>query len=443
MQSLRRILAALALPLLCAQSGAAGAQQQPLAQSLRIFETLGTIKREYVDPLEEATLVARCMTGMDNWLAARGVPIPPADGPEAYDRIARRFSAVQRSHPDTNFEKLADACLAATVESLDSGSGYLDRERYQLQFGTPGQLAGVGLEFAREGEYTRIVSVIEDTPAARSGLRADDLLVAVDGTSTRGLLMDDVVRLTRGRAGSVVVLDIERAGEKLRFGPVRQLIRLQSVRSALLDGRLAYLRIVQFQANTRERFLAALRDESVKAAGGLAGIVIDVRGNAGGLLDSCAAIAAAFLPESALVLELRGRTPQNQRRMMARPEDYVWAPRDVMLAKLPEPLRNAPLAVLVDGRSAACAEILAAALQDHGRARVIGERTPGHGAVQTLLPGGGGALRLTTARIYRPNGRAVGESPVQPDVEVAGATRASDMGSAADAPLARARDLLR
>ena len=150
---------------------------------------------------------------------------------------------------------------------------------------------------------------------------------------------------------------------------------------------------------------------------GLAGIVLDLRNNSGGLLFSCIALASAFVPESAMVVEMRGRTPSNQRKLYARPADFNGPPRDASIARLAEPLRSAPLAVVVNRRSAACAEILAASLQDQKRATLIGEKTFGHGTVQTILPlGNSTAVKLTTARYYRSNGTAMENNPVTPDV---------------------------
>jgi len=209
----------------------------------------------------------------------------------------------------------------------------------------------------------------------------------------------------------------------------------------MLEDGLLYVRISQFSGNTYERFVTALREESAKLPeGGLAGVIFDLRNNSGGLLDSCVGVATVFLPDKVTVVELRGRTDFNNRKLLARPEDYSWAPRDQMLARLPEPVRRAPLVLLVNRNTAACPEIIAAAMQDHRRARVIGEKTFGHGTVQTILTlPGSSALKLTTARYYRPSGGAIELNPITPDVVLERSDDLFEWGSAADPALPVAR----
>ena len=411
--SARAAAAALLAGLACAAQA-----QQPSAPFLE--SALRAVLREYVDELDEGVLAGRCLDGMQAWLSGRGMRLGPTDAPpmQPVNRVGDLLRRVNLQYSGVDFEKLGDACLKPVADGLDKHSSYLDREGYREIIGT-GPLAGTGLEIAAERGYTKIVSTIDGTPASRADLQRDDLILSVDGTSTLNLPLAEVVKLLRGKAGSTAVLELSRPGAQgtLRREIVRQFIRIETVRAVPLEGRLLYVRISQFQSNTYERFLTVLREQNALVPEGLAGIVLDLRNNSGGLLFSCIALASAFVPESAMVVEMRGRTPSNQRKLYARPADFNGPPRDASIARLAEPLRSAPLAVVVNRRSAACAEILAASLQDQKRATLIGEKTFGHGTVQTILPlGNSTAVKLTTARYYRSNGTAMENNPVTPDV---------------------------
>jgi carboxyl-terminal processing protease len=420
----------------------AAERRTELAQTRRMVDAIRTIRREYVDVLEEGPLADRCADGLRGWLADRSMALAPSDSPPLLpiDQIGDLTRRVGRQYSGIDFEKMADACLKPMVEGLDRLSGYLNADSFrELQVGSGG-LGGIGLELDILGRHTRILSAFENTPASRSDLQRGDLILSIDGIPTGGVALADVVKLMRGKPGSTIVLEISRPGAAgtLRRELTREIIRIQSVRSRLMDDGLLYVRLSQFQDATFENFVKALRSLDGKD---LTGIVLDLRNNPGGLLTSCVAVAAVFLRETEVVVEMRGRTPMNQRKLLARPENDRF--RNTSLNSLPYAVRGAPLAVLVNRRSAACSEILAAALQDHKRAKIVGEKTYGIGTVQTILPmEGRSAMKLTTSRYYRPNGAPMEANPVTPDVALDQGDALIDFGSAADPGLPAARKLL-
>ncbi len=421
----------------------AAERRAELVQTRRMVDAIRTIRREYVDELAEGPLADRCADGLRGWLADRSMALAPAESPPILpiDRIGDLLRRVGRQYSGIEFEKMTDACMKPMLEGLDRLSSYMDAGAFrELQVGSGGGSGGIGLELDIQGQYTRIVSALENTPASRSDLQRGDLILSIDGLSTGGVALNDVVKLMRGKPGSSIVLEISRPGGTgmLRRELTREIIRVQSVRARLLDDGLFYARLSQFQDSTFENFVKALKALDGKD---FAGIVLDLRNNPGGLLTSCVAVASVFLPEHEIVVEMRGRTPMNQRKLLARPENDRF--RDASLKTLPYAVRGAPLVLLVNRRSAACSEILAAALQDHKRAKVIGEKTYGIGTVQTILPlEGRAAMKLTTARYYRPNGAAMEANPVTPDVAVDHGDALIDFGGAADPALPAARKLL-
>jgi carboxyl-terminal processing protease len=434
---------------LTALPGIAAGQTADLARSHsnRVSEVLRRIDTDYVDPVEQGPLVDRCIDGAIAWLAKGNQALEPIPAdPVPGLRVGKLFLEAVRRYPGADLAKLADACLSRVLEGLDKQSNYIDRDSFKdMMASSRGGSAGIGIEIQTEGEQVRIVASIEGTPAARSDLAYNDVIVSVNGIPTQGMSLALVVALLRGAPGSDMVLEIKRPGTAgtLRREFKREIIRVDSVRSGLLEGRLLYVRISQFQSNTRERFLRALRDEAAKLPDGLAGVVLDLRNNPGGLLESCVGVAAAFLPANALIVELRGRNEQNNRKLLARSEDVERFGGVRLATQLPEPLRSVPLVILVNAKSAACSEIVAAAMQDYERAKVIGARTFGIGKVQTIVPlGDSSAMRLSTARYYRPGGAPMENSPVLPDALLELGDDPRVFGSATDPALPAARKLL-
>jgi carboxyl-terminal processing protease len=429
----------------------APARPQPGADSeafRRITDAFQSVRDNYVDELDQRPLATRCITAMEEWMRSAGRALGPAGTPATglpLHHVGHFFERVRAvsGTGGVDYEKLGDACLRSMVGGLDKLSGYLDRSSFrELQVGTRGDIGAIGLELERAGDYTRVVTALDSTPAARADFRPEDIILSIDDNSTKGLELSDVVKLMRGKVGSTIVLSVERKGEAapLRFELQREIIRVQSVRSVPLAGGLLYVRLSQFQERTLEDFAKALSEAHGREAGGLKGLVLDLRHNPGGLLHTCVGVTGLFLAPNTLVVELRGRNEQNNRRMLARQDDYRSYNRSV---PAPGTFRELPLVVVVNRQSAACSEILAAALQDHRRARVLGEKTFGVGTVQTIMPmGNSSALKLTTSRYYRPDGSAMDARPVNPDVAFDTAKRPLVFGAPDDPVIEAARKLL-
>ncbi|MGD9954304.1 MAG: S41 family peptidase, partial [Burkholderiales bacterium] len=306
---------------------------------------------------------------------------------------------------------------------LDPHSAFLDQDAYKdLQVGTQGEFGGLGIEVGSEDGFVKVVAPIEDTPAHRAGIQAGDLIIKLDGLSLKGISLNDAVKKMRGKPHTEVTLTVMRKGQP---APVdiklkRDVIRVKSVKSRILEPGYGLLRVTQFQEHTGENLVQAVNDLYKKSNGDMKGLVIDLRMNPGGLLNAAVAVSSAFLPKNALVVYTDGRTEDAKMRLTANRENYVrGAFREDYLAKLPTAAKTVPIVVLVNGASASASEIVAGALQDHKRATVIGTQTFGKGSVQTILPlPNNQAVKLTTARYYTPNGRSIQAKGIAPDIVV-------------------------
>lgn len=325
------------------------------------------------------------------------------------------FHAVKASYVELVDDKqLFEGAIRGMVTGLDPDSAYLDRSGLaELQYGN----AAVGLELGMEGGLVKVVTAIENTPAFHAGIRGGDLIARIDAADVKGMTLAQAVQRLRGKPGTPVTLSILRPGEvmPLSFTLKRQIIRIQSVKSKWLEPGYAYLRLTQFNEDTG-RALA----QQLKQLGGqdkLAGLVLDLRNNQGGLFSEAVGVSAAFLPAQAIVLTTDGRSEDAKRTYRADPPDYLRGRRDDYLKDLPAEAKTVPMAILVNGKSAAASEIVSGALQDHRRATVVGTPTFGRSSIQTLLPiPDGSALKLTTARWQTPNGRSVAGRGIVPDI---------------------------
>ena len=320
-------------------------------------------------------------------------------------------------------KKLITEAITGMLAGLDPHSAYLDQEAFrELQVGTQGEFGGLGIEVGMEDGYVKVVSPIDDSPAARAGIKPGDLIVKLDDAAVKGMTLNDAVKLMRGRANTPIVLTVVRKGETkpLVLTLTRAVIRVQSVKSKLLEPGYAYFRVTQFQERTPETLATAIQTLYKQNQGPMKGIVLDLRNDPGGLLNGAVAVSAAFLPHDALVVYTEGRTEDAKMRLTANPENYLRGrSKDDFLAKLPPEIKNVPMVVLVNGGSASASEIVAGALQDHKRATVMGTQTFGKGSVQTILPlGNNTAIKLTTARYYTPNGRSIQAKGITPDILV-------------------------
>ena len=351
--------------------------------------------------------------------ADRSAPEPlPVEELRAFADV---FNAIKQGYVEPVEDKtLINHAISGMLSNLDPHSAYLDTEAYkELREGTQGEFGGLGIEVGMEDGFVKVVSPIEDTPAFRAGVQAGDLNVKLDDTPVKGMTLGDAVKRMRGKPGTGIVLTIMRKGEAapkvIRI--TREIIRVQSVRSKLIEPGYGYLRVAQFQENTASAVVEHLNKLGEK--GGLTGLVLDLRNDPGGLLHGAVGVSAAFLPKGTLVVSTDGRAPDARREYLASPDDYLRGRREDFLRRAPAFAQTVPMIVLVNAGSASASEIVAGALQDHGRARVVGTQTFGKGSVQTILPlNSQSAIKLTTARYYTPSGRSIQAKGIEPDVVV-------------------------
>ena len=300
--------------------------------------------------------------------------------------------------------QLVEVSLDAMLASLDPHSAYLTpSELRDTHISTKGQFGGLGIEITLENNLIKVVSPIEDTPAYRSGIEAGDLITHLDGDPVSGMSLSQSVHRMRGRPGTDIRLTIKRADLRpFQVTITRAVIRIKAVRWRI-EGDIGYVRIAAFNEGVETGIDAAMRDIDARLGSRLRGVVIDLRNNPGGLLDQSVALADSFL-DSGLVVAVRGRGPRNQREYRAVTGDLA---------------HRLPIVVLINGGSASASEIVAVALQENGRATVMGTQSFGKGTVQTITPLPlEGALRLTTALYYGPSGRAIQAQGVSPDIAI-------------------------
>lgn len=363
------------------------------------------------------------------------------------------YNAIKQGYVENiDDKKLITYAISGMLANLDPHSAYLDAESFKdLQVNTAGEFGGLGIEVGMEDGFVKVVSPIEDTPAFRAGIKAGDLIIKLDDTPVKGMTLNDAVKRMRGKPKTAIVLTIARKNESkpIIVTLKREVIKVQSVKSKLIEPGYGYLRVTQFQEETTADTVKHLNKlfnptSEDKAAGKIArdakdsrdskedakptteaphqplrGLILDLRNDPGGLLNSAVGVSAAFLPPGTLVVSTDGRTEDARRKYTAIPENYTRGLKNDILQQLPAGARSIPLIVLVNGGSASASEIVAGALQDHKRAVVLGTQTFGKGSVQTVLPlSNNTAIKLTTARYYTPAGRAIQAKGITPDVIV-------------------------
>lgn len=341
------------LPLV-AQSANSVADDLPLEEIQTFAEVFERIKRGYVEEVDDRTLLRNAMRGM--------------------------------------------------LSELDPHSAYLDEEEYRsLRESTQGEFGGIGIEVGTENGQLIVITPIDDTPASRAGLLSRDVIVAIDGTPTDSLSLQEAVNLMRGEPGSQLRISVLRAGEESprEFTLTREVIRNESVKHEVLELGYGYLRISQFQSRTPEQARRSL--ERMAREQPLEGLILDLRNNPGGVLQAAVGVADLFLDEG-LIVYTEGRLSDTEMSFSASPET---------------PAGDVPLVVLINSGSASAAEIVAGALQDQRRGVIMGTESFGKGSVQQIMPlGNGEGLKLTTALYYTPNGRSIQAQGIEPDVEV-------------------------
>ncbi len=312
----------------------------------------------------------------------------------------------------TTDKALFENAIRGMLSGLDPHSAYLDPEEFaELKSTTSGKFGGLGIEVTLEDGFIRVISPIDDTPATRAGILAGDLIIKLDDTPVKGLSLKKAVELMRGNPGTNIMLTILRKGQTgpLKLKVDREVIRAKSIKKEVLASHYGYIKIAQFQNRTAEDMIQALADLKKETNQNLKGLILDLRNNPGGILDSSVKVSNAFLDPSKLKYEnmivyTEGRLPGSKIREVATGSDL---------------LNSAPIVVLINGGSASASEIVAGALQDQKRAVVVGTQSFGKGSVQTVLPlKDNYGLKLTTALYYTPSGRSIQATGIVPDIEI-------------------------
>jgi carboxyl-terminal processing protease len=334
---------------------------------------------------------------------------PSAETSRQLEVLGKVLDIVRSDYVDKpDDEKLLTAAIDGIVKSLDPHSSYMDAKSYRdMQATTSGQFGGLGMQVNMEDGVLKVVSPIDDTPAARAGILAGDVIDQVDGAPVKGMTLTQAVEKMRGAPGTEVQLEIVRKGKDapLNFTLVREIIKVSAVRQQVEGDDVGYIRITQFSGRVADDLKQAAQTLQEKIPPDhLKGYILDLRNNPGGLLDQAVRVAGAFLVSGEIV-SIRGRDSDHVQRFNAVPGDLI---------------DGKPLIVLINGGSASASEIVAGALQDQKRATIVGSRTFGKASVQTIIPlgAGNGALRLTTARYYTPSGRSIQAQGIGPDIEV-------------------------
>jgi carboxyl-terminal processing protease len=320
--------------------------------------------------------------------------------------VFERVRADYVEKPDDS--KLVESAINGMLAGLDPHSSYMDPKSFRdMQVQTRGEFGGLGIEVTMEDGLVKVVAPIDETPAAKAGVMANDIITHLDDEAVQGLTLNQAVEKMRGPVNTKIKLRIMRKGadKPIEVTIVRDVIRVKSVRSHSEGDDVGYIRITQFNEQTNDGLKKAISDLTTQlGAEKIKGFVVDLRNNPGGLLDQAISVSDAFLDKGEIV-STRGRNVEETQRFSARPGDLT---------------KGKPVIVLINGGSASASEIVAGALQDHKRATLIGTRSFGKGSVQTIIPlgAGNGALRLTTARYYTPSGRSIQAKGITPDIEV-------------------------
>ncbi len=339
---------------------------------------------------------------------------PPAQAPSTssdtyrqLDLFGEVFERVRADYVENvTDEQLIEAAINGMLSALDPHSSYMNAKSFRdMQVQVRGEFGGLGIEVTMENGLVKVVSPIDDTPAAKAGLKPGDYIVQIDSEPVLGMTLNDAVDHMRGPVGSDIKLTIKRESrDPFDVTMQRAVVKIQSVRSQLEGDDIGYIRITSFNEQADGGVKNAIKELTAKAGPKLAGIILDLRNNPGGLLDQAVAVSNDFIQQGEIV-STRGRHPEDAQRYNAQP------PGDLT--------HGLPMVVLINGGSASASEIVAGALQDHHRALLLGTRSFGKGSVQTIvqLPGHG-AMRLTTARYYTPSGRSIQAQGIEPDIVV-------------------------
>jgi len=307
---------------------------------------------------------------------------------------------------DVNDGELIEDAINGMLQSLDPHSSYVNPEGFRdLQIDTSGQYGGLGMEVTTEEGFVKVIAPIDNTPAKKAGVKAGDYITEIEGESIMGLALTEAVKRMRGKPGEPITITIVREDEEAKeYTLVREIIKRQTVRHEVKDG-IGYIRIAQFNEKANEGLGKAIKALKKELGGSIPGIVLDLRGNPGGLLDQSVSVSSAFL-DGGEVVSTRGRSANDTERYNGQSGELA---------------KGVPLVILIDGASASASEIVAGAVQDRGRGLLVGMTSFGKGSVQSVIPlrgGRDGAIRLTTQRYYTPSGRSIQGTGIDPDIYV-------------------------
>jgi len=326
----------------------------------------------------------------------------PFEDLQAFTEVLSRIKSDYVEGVDD--KKLIEDAIRGMLSGLDPHSAYLNISEFaDLKVGTTGQFGGLGIEVGMENGFVKVISPIDDTPAARAGVQASDLIIKLDDKQVKGMTLNEAVKIMRGKPNTDIVLTIVRQNEPkpLVITITREIIRVKSVKNRMLEPGFGYVRISNFQSRTATDLLKAISDLQKEAK--LEGLILDLRNNPGGVLTGAVKVSDAFI-EDGLIVYTEGRIDDSSHRYPATPGDS---------------LNGAPLVVLINGGSASASEIVAGALQDHKRAIIMGTKSFGKGSVQTIQElRNGSAVKLTTARYFTPNGRSIQAKGIVPDISL-------------------------
>ncbi|WP_426116133.1 S41 family peptidase [Massilia sp. PWRC2] len=363
-------------------------------------------------------------------------------------QLARVYGVIRHDYVEpVDDKKLLVDAIGGMVAALDPHSAYLDKDAYrELREGTEGRFVGLGIDIVPTDDgKLLVVAPIEDAPAWRAGVKAGDLISRIDDVAIAAIGADEAVNRMRGEAGTQVALTIVRAAAAATTTTIVRITRAEivqhSVTARMIEPGYGWLRVAQFQEPTVGDLVARLaalyrQDPAMK------GLVLDLRNDPGGVLQSAVGVAAAFLPRGALVVATRGQPAASHQQFRARADDYMLQPGADVLASLPAAVKRLPLVVLVNSGSASASEIVAGALQDYRRATIMGSQTFGKGSVQTVLPlTGEAAVKLTTARYYTPHGRSIQATGIIPDLAIDDRSVDDSAGAARNGRRLREADL--
>jgi len=333
-----------------------------------------------------------------------------ADNDDVYQGLSnftRVLDLIQRNYVENvDGQELTNKAIQGMLQSLDPYSAYLSPERYRdLEIGTSGEFGGVGMEVTTENGYLKVITPIEGGPAEKAGIKPKDLIIEIEGESTKGMVVQEAVNVLRGPKGSPVNITVEREGvsQPLKITLIRDKITVKSVKYKMLDNQIGYIKLSQFQEASSKELRNALSELESQNGKKLRGVVLDLRNNPGGLLGEAIEIVDEFIDQG-LIVSVRGRTEGQTREYYATKNGEF---------------QEYPIVVIVNDGSASASEVVAEALQDNNRATILGTNTFGKGSVQTIIRlEDGSGLKLTTAKFYAPSGRSISEIGVTPDVIV-------------------------